>query len=371
MKRKLIGLACAMAFASMAHADVVLMEKDSARSSHQVKLGDKLQREALAKQRGPGIDATGSFQLTDASGLQYFVNTNITFSTTSSASGAASEASYAGPVQATTSAGGFTASTLNDAFDGYNTMCVSLTGATGPCATGNPSFTIYNQNGAPTLDSTCGGRQALFAAQTIGGLSVTRQVYVPATDEFARWLNVFTNTTGASISFAVSTGNNLGSDANTALVTSSDGDAVAETTDTWITSFQNYSGTTSSDVRLGHVLQGVGVSAPVSAITFVDGDDNPSWTYNLTLAPGATAIIANFVTGQPTKADAAAKAAELAAFPASAQACMTAPQLAQVANFTAVAAGPARAVPVGNRDGWVALAGLMTLLAMFALRPRQ
>src|SRR6202040_1416512 len=50
--------------------------------------------------------ATGSQSLIDSQGLKYFINTNITFSTSSSASGAASEASYTHAVAASTSGGG-------------------------------------------------------------------------------------------------------------------------------------------------------------------------------------------------------------------------------------------------------------------------
>src|ERR1700759_4023004 len=42
----------------------------------------------------PAPVATGSVSLIDSAGLEYFINTNITFSTSSSASAAASEASY-------------------------------------------------------------------------------------------------------------------------------------------------------------------------------------------------------------------------------------------------------------------------------------
>src|SRR5882724_8176523 len=72
-------------------------------------------------------NATGSVQLIDAGGLKYFINTNITFSTSSSASGAASEASFTAPIAASTLAGGSVMQTLSDMFDGYGALCVSLT----------------------------------------------------------------------------------------------------------------------------------------------------------------------------------------------------------------------------------------------------
>lgn len=269
--------------------------------------------------------------LVDGSGLEWFVNSNITFSTSSSASGAASEASYTGPVQATTASGGLVSTTLNDAFDGYNTLCVSLTGAMGSCRTGDADYVIYNDNGAPTLEA--GGRQLAFATQAIGDLAVSRKVYVPATDSFARWLNVFRNDGAAPVTFNAILANNLGSDSNTVIVTTSDGDAVPELADKWVTTFQNYSGTTSSDPRLGHVLQGAGAPVPLAALSFVDGDDNPYWSYTLTLAPGETGIIMNFAVAQASKAAAAAKSAELAAAPLAALASMSADERSAVRNF--------------------------------------
>jgi hypothetical protein len=330
-------------------------------------------RKQQRRQASPGgihALATGSVVLIDASGLKYFINDNITFSTTSSASAAMSEASYTHAVAATTSGGGTTASTLNDAFDGYNTICLSFTGHTGPCATGNADYVFYNKTGSPsTGDPTCGAatpRQYLFPTQTIGNLHVSRAVFVPANDTFARWLNVFTNVGGAPVTFNVITGNNLGSDSNTKIVSSSNGNNVAELTDTWITSFQNFSGNKSSDVRLGHVLQGQGATVPLSAIHFVDGDDNPWWTYTLTLAPGQTRIIMNFVTGQPSRAAANIKAAQIAALSPNTLQCMSAAQMGQVVNFQV----EETTIPTLTWGGMAALFLLLAVAAVFILRVR-
>lgn len=330
-------------------ADATIGTNDVPLARQQLHAANLAKKAAKAAKRGnhagtigttstrPVTEATGSISLIDASGLEYFINTNITFSTSSSASGAASEATYTAATNATTIGGGFTTSTLTDAFDGYNSLCVSLTNATGPCVTGNPAYTIYNQNGAPTLDASCSNRQVLFPTQVIGGLNVSRKVLVPTDDEYMRWLNTFTNTTGAPITFTMITGNNLGSDSNTIIVSSDSGDAIATTTDTWVTTMQNYTGVTSPDVRLGHVLRGDGaVDTPLSGINFVNGDDNPYWSYSITLAAGETKSILNFVTGQPTKALAATEAERLSQLLATASQCLTPTELTEVANFVTV-----------------------------------
>lgn len=323
-------------------------QKQAIRDANQTK------REAKrAKHSGHGLkassaslhargDATGSIQLIDSAGLKYFINTNITFSTSSSASGAASEASYTGPIAASTSAGGTTMSTLSDMFDGYNGLCVSLTNATGPCQTGNANYVMYEKNGPASVDNgvpatpECTNRQYVTPIQTIGALQVQRKIYVPPNDQYVRWLNYFTNTSGAPVTFTAITSNNLGSDSNTRIVSSSSGDNVATVTDLWVSTFQNYSGNTSSDPRIGHVLQGAGAATPVSNINFADGDDNPYWTYSITLNPGQTKVIVNYATGQGTKAAANAKAAALAAFGPTAQQCLGT-DISEVVNFAASA----------------------------------
>lgn len=358
MKRHWVSLAVLL-FTHAAFADIALTDKGSTlrhitinsqdratpRADNAAKRAAKHARHAHSGGRVSSLSfhpaplATGSIQLIDAGGLQYFINTNITFSTSSSASGAASEASYTHAIAATTSGGGTTMSTLSDMFDGYNALCVSLTNNTGPCATGNPNYTMYNKNGPAAIDTSvppvpeCTNRQFVYPAQTVGGLSVQRKVYVPTNDRFIRWMNFFTNTTGAPITFTMVTSNNLGSDSNTILVTTSSGDATATPADLWATSFQNYSGSFSTDPRIGHVFQGNGAPTPVSNINFVSGDDNPYWAYSITLAPGQTKIIANYATGQGSKAAAAAQAAAIAAYGPTARQCMSATELSEVTNF--------------------------------------
>jgi uncharacterized repeat protein (TIGR01451 family) len=328
-----------------AHVKLTPAEKQAIRDANKAKHAAKVAARHKLHLRG-GVSAsevhamsTGSISLVDSSGLQYFINTDITFSTSSSASGAASEASYTGPVVASTSGGGTTTSTLNDSFDGYNSICISLTNATGTCRTGDANYNLYRGNGPAAFDATvpatpeCTNRQVAEPAQTIGPLSVSRKIFVPTNDQFIRWMDIVTNTSGAPVTFTLATGNNLGSDSNTRIVSSSSGDNVATVADTWVSTFQNFSGNTSSDPRLGHVLQGAGAPTPLAAINFADGDDNPWWVYSITLAPGQTKSILNFATGQGTKAAANAKAAALAALPASATQCMSNTELNQVTNF--------------------------------------
>ncbi len=47
---------------------------------------------------------------------------------------------------------------------------------------------------------------------------------------------------------------------------------------------------------------GSAVPTGTSYLTYADGDDNPSWGYAITLQPGETVTIANFVTVAGSKA---------------------------------------------------------------------
>lgn len=373
MNRYLVAVTASLLLVVSARADVSRIErqalKEQAKAAHSSVRG---RAGHLASRQAPGKPnrATGSIQLTDASGMEYFINTDITFSTSSSASGAESEASYTAAVAATTSAGGTVASTLNDAFDGYSAICASTTGATGPCATGDASYTIFNLNGPATTE--CGGRQVVYPVQTIGSLTIQRKLFVPTNDEFSRWLEIVTNNGGAAASVNLITSNNLGSDANTVVVTTSDGDATPEIGDSWITTFQNYSGSTSSDPRLGHVFFGPGGAIGLAtAPSFSDGDDNPFWVYTLNLAPGETQIVMHFVTAQPSKAAAAAQAAAIADLQGAALDCLTDDERGDVVNFSTGAPQPGPpAVPAASTLGLLALGLLLAGSAFVVLRRR-
>ena len=368
MKRIITGLVFVL-FASSAFADVAVIER---RGLSGQTGPNKPKREGRQQARTPG-----AVTLSDDLGLDYFINSNITFTTSSSASGAASEATYAGPVQADTSGGGFVSSVLSDSFDGYGALCVSLDGSAGPCQSadgvgqiaGSSTVTMYNNNGAGTLDASCGNRQLILNNQMFGAVRVQRKIFVPSNDTFIRWYQTFTNTGVATENVTAITSNNLGSDATTSIVTTSSGDALVTTADTWATSFQAFSGTISSDVRLGHVFWGPGAATGLNAINFVNGDDNPFWSYRFTLAPGETKAIMTFATGQPTRALAAAKAAELVGLPENATQCLSTAELNQTANFAGQVPFVTE-VPTVSTVGLIATALLLAGASFFLLRRR-
>jgi hypothetical protein len=271
----------------------------------------------------PAWGATGAIQLVDGGKLKFFLNTNITFVTSSSASGAASEANYTQSVIATTSAGGTQMVKLTDAFDGYYGLSVG--------------GTYYRNNGVATTD--CPGamsgvdRQVVMNPQMIGTLQVQRKVYVPEDDTFARWLNIITNTDTLAQTVSVQMKGNLGSDSATKIFATSNGGTIVDPSDTWVVSFQNFVSGKSPDPRLGQLFQTAGSRVAVISNELADGIGTFHWTYaNFMLDPGQTAIIMTFVTGQPSRVAARDKVMELATLPAAALKCISATELPQTLN---------------------------------------
>jgi hypothetical protein len=275
-------------------------------------------------------------RLIDGTGLEWFVNDEVTYSTISSAVGAASDAVFVGAVEATTASGGTELALLADAFDGYNGLQVAVNGA---------AFVTYNQ--LPGATSDCNGRQIIEPAMTIGGLSVSRKIYVPATDGFARWLNIVSNPTGAAATVSLKMQSDLGSDLKTKIGTTSSGDALATIADDWITSYEDFTGTSSRTPRLAHVLSSPGSAIRLASVSFVNGDDKPTWSYDFSVPAGGSIVVANFAAGLASRPDAALKAAQLAALPPGSTACMSPTETTAMLNMKpgVVPSGPAPTGP--------------------------
>ncbi|MCW2832713.1 MAG: hypothetical protein JWN68_666 [Nocardioides sp.] len=288
--------------------------------------GKKVSQGAVAGDGPVVAQGSGDAELTDGVGATWFLNTNIDYSTTSSMSAAASEASFLNPVVASTEMGGTTVTSLSDAFDGYNSLSTFVGTPVDPEA-----LVPYNELGADPTTS-CGGRQLDYPVQTNGPVTVTRSVFVPADAGYARWKNTVTNTSGAAATVTLAVANNLGSDSGTVVFDSSSGDTASSVTDTWVGTFEDYSGDgTSRDPRIGHVLQGKGAPATMIDNVFVNGDDGPFWTHQITVGAGETKSILNYAVLRGSKADAAAAAANIA--DQTPTACMTHTEANTVANF--------------------------------------
>ena len=134
MKKLIAGAALVvLGFSMSVSADVSITSKEQMHAAN--KAANQAER-AAKRARRHGARATssrraldtGSVTLIDGSGLKYFINTEISFATSSSASAAMSDASYTHAVAASTALGGTTSTTLTGMFDGYNGACLNVGG---------------------------------------------------------------------------------------------------------------------------------------------------------------------------------------------------------------------------------------------------
>ncbi len=153
-------------------------------------------------------------------------------------------------------------------------------------------------------------------AETLSGLTVTRSFYTVPDKLWGRWVDVFKNETAAAISATVVYESNLGSDDNGILyltpetagmsLTGWDGEAQEDPADP---------SSSSNDRDFAFVFGNVdnlGFTS-ATAIDAWDGSDSIDHSYDITVNPGETVAIVNFVvmngvdTGE-TAADATARA---------------------------------------------------------------
>jgi uncharacterized delta-60 repeat protein len=202
------------------------------------------------------------------------------------------------------------------AFDGLNRMVV---GASDFSPTGLSTL-VDNQ------------RTAQSAIASISGLEVQREVTVPAagSQDFARTVDTFTNSTGSPITTSVRVVGNLGSDAATTVFATSDGDTIVESTDWWFGTDDTDGTGTPAIIHLIHGPRGL-VPTSVNVI-----EDNIEWTYDLTVGAGETKRLASFTVLGTTRSAAIAAANTLVTtfgFGGQAAAFLTADEMSSLANF--------------------------------------
>ena len=261
-------------------------------------------------------------RLVDASGLEWLFTNDVV-----------ADAGYVGAVRAEVS--GPVSEThlavLADAFDGYGALTVSVDGG---------AATPFTRAWAGATE--CGGRQMVFPAQTVGGVSVSRKIYVPTDDSFARWATIISNPGAAPATVTLTVSGNLGSDSRTTIGATSDQDTVASPVEQWVVTFGAFAQGASREPRLAHVLASPGAAVQPSDVAFANGDDTPSWRYVVPVPAGGTAVVTHFAAGEQTLLDAALKASYLAALPPTAVACLSTTEQAQLVNARAgvIPSGP-------------------------------
>lgn len=194
----------------------------------------------------------------------------------------------------------------------------------------------------PIAQTEDNDREIVIGSTSINGVEVTRKIYVPGDQSFARFLEIVTNTSSSTVNFTVNLDTNLGSDSGTVLVNTSSGDTIFNTDDNWLVTDDSDGG---GDPTLLHVFAGEGGIRPDAASL---SSDNLNFGYNLTLAPGETQIVMHFASQNFDRATALTKGPELQELGFDALAGMSNEELAQVVNFS---------IPVGPPTEFIGTSG--------------
>jgi hypothetical protein len=262
---------------------------------------------AVALQPTGAQAATGAVQIltTGPGGLKaiWFVNTNITFSTTSSGSLAMSSASLHTAAAATGNS-----FNRNDAFDGALSWHVY----TSPPGGADESGGYFKAGGVVSVTAN----SVVGPSKTLAGLTTHAELHFSSSRNVVRSMFFLQNPTGAPITVTVDADSNLGSDSNTSIQATSSGDATFDSSDNWVISCQGASGPGSAcdltrDPIITLAFQGPGgIRAGSAGAIFANGNDNPNFRWSgITVPAGETRAVMVFAELSDTVADAEADAA--------------------------------------------------------------
>ncbi len=203
-----------------------------------------------------------------------------------------------------------------DAFDGYMQLFV------------NEDFFSPS-----STDGTLSGRTITIGPETLDGcFEVTRKIFVPDNDGFARWLEIIKNIceVGPANGFGdvnINLGGNLGSDSSTILQASSSGDLLVTAADDWFISDESrifpgpdpgscsFPGGAGAGSAGGVKVQSDGFDptvttvisdaiAPVQPTTaFYVNCDSVEWSFDTNIPAGERIIIMTFVVQSPGPRD--------------------------------------------------------------------
>ncbi len=177
-----------------------------------------------------------------------------------------------------------------------------------------------------------GGHTVVTPTVSLAGLDVHREITIPDSgdEDFARTLEVLYNPSGTPITTTVRIVGNLGSDADTTVWATSDGDAIVEPTDQWIGTDDADATGSPSIIHFIHNDQGL---APISVAVI---GDNIEWTYEISVPAGGILRLGYFTILADTRVDAQAAANALVTpfgFGGQAATLLTGHELSSLPNF--------------------------------------
>ena len=188
--------------------------------------------------------------------------------------------------------GGFINNGTNDAYDGGQYLYINNTRYSGSV----PTYTRL------------GGRELTLPDQLIGNFNVSRKIYVPSNDIYARFLDIIENTSGSAQTVTVKVQGNLGSNNVTEIVATSNGDTTFTTADDYLLTDDNC--VSSCDPAVGLLFANRNdVVRPVSVSLY--SSDDYYVTHQLTIPAGERRILMSYAVQNYNRDTALTKLQEL------------------------------------------------------------
>ena len=183
----------------------------------------------------------------------------------------------------------------NDAFDGGLTVRF-----------GNRTFPSF-----PIGEPEDAGREIRIGSQEIDqSVQVRRKIFVPEDEAFVRYLEILENPTENPVSTTVRVESNLGSNSNTQIVLTSNGDQDLTIDDDFIVT-DDWDGY--GDPTVVHVFSGPGAEIEPTAVSAQQGSDVVWFSFDVTVPAGGQSIIMHLASQNATQAEATQSAQDLVA----------------------------------------------------------
>ena len=173
------------------------------------------------------------------------------------------------------------------------------------------------------------GSEVRIGPAPLSGLNVSRRIFVPNDQAFARFLEVLDNPSADPITVRLRIATNLGSDSSTQIIATSDGDESFTVVDDWL--ITDDSRTTSGDPTMLHMFSGPG--AAIEPIVATLSGDDISYEFDVTVPPGERRVIMHFAAQNPNPTVALALADTLPLLPGSTSTGMSLEIQGQVVNM--------------------------------------
>ncbi len=200
--------------------------------------------------------------------------------------------------------------------------------------------------GASTFGTSEDGGREIATRQQMGDLLVTRKIAVPR-QYFSRYLETFTNTSGAPVTVNVAIANRVYQQGVNGLRLSSSGDSEFTADDRWLVVRRSTDANLAAGVNgtsFAWVLDGAGATQTVSAVTRAGSDSSSSgytitYGWDVVIQPGQTVSFMHFGAKMYSQASAVAAAERLVQLPPEAIQGLSPVEIATIRNFAVPADG--------------------------------